>query len=165
MVPAWHVPMVATSGTLLGMSDENLRMTFVAERSALDVTCIACGVVWTFGFSDLRWCPPSAIASRAAHDCAGPAPIWEPPAVTSDTVGIERTRSFVETHMIRSGAGVVVLSDVLERYAQVTGEWVDSGRFSRRLRAVLPPGAGIARGMVNGVRARRVFGMALRDTP
>lgn len=140
-------------------------MTFNVESCVLITTCTDCGAKKGIPFADLRWAPPSAIEAFSAHACdapTAPAPAVVTPRPTPDAAGRERVRAFLAKTVEYDAGAFVLFSDLLEAYEEKTGDYAGAGRFSKRLRAVLPPGTAIRREMIDGVRARRVIGVRWR---
>jgi hypothetical protein len=137
-----------------------LRILPVDETEAFALICVACGKTCILLHrNDLRATPLAAIVARGEHLCSvvtvplGPTP--RPPGEAD-----EHMRHFIESELTPNRAGVIRLQDLIDRYAARTGDWLDSGYFSRLLRKALPPGAEVRREMINGVRDRRLVGMS-----
>jgi len=141
----------------------NLRMTFVTERSALTTTCIDCGTVTVIPFADLQWAAPASIEAGSAHSCIAPvAPVPVPQQAEKDAEGRDRVRRWLADAVEYDAGMVLPFIDMMEAYEEQMSDYPGAGLFSKRLRATLPPGTAIRREMINGVYARRVYGVRWR---
>lgn len=146
------------------MDTSAIRLRFDVKAETVGYLCTTCGQAYPRAFTDddnLEWLPLDVLLATVEHECATPA--WrDVPAPSTPRETDAAMLRFLAEALVRDPVGVVPFRDLLEAYEARSGIYPDSGLFSRRLRAVLPPGTAIRREMINGVRARRLVGMRLR---
>jgi hypothetical protein len=141
------------------LNTEKLRLRD-AGNGAFALTCVDCEHVGLIlAAVDLHLYPLATIIGFGEHPCRA-AEIPGPPATPrgDDTP----MRAFIAETLTPDTAGVVRLDRLVDDWEAQTGQSIDAGYFTRRLRAALPAGAAIRREMIGGIRARRLVGMRLK---